>query len=147
MHQYTVVSGACSLVLGTEKTLVQVITGSTRKLRVFRVDLSFSSTTSSEAPVLLRVLTQTTAGTVSAATPAAITQSDPAAIFTAGVNATVEPTAGTTLVRHRITPVGGFVSYDFGGAPIELSVSTRVGFALTAGAAQSNVEMTVWCQE
>ena len=148
MQKYVVLSGDQSLTASTAETVIQTVTGSTRKLQWIGFTVSFASVTSTETPVLIEILTQTTAGTASAATPVALVQTDPAAIFTAQHTFTAEPTAGTVIRALRLTPIGGTIVYNFPpGQEIEQSVSTRIGLRLTAGANQSNVRTEVIVQE
>lgn len=148
MHKYNIMSGDISLVAATAKTAIQVITPATRKAKIEQITVSFASVTSTHTPVLVELLLQTTAGTVTAATPAPLTASDPAALCTAGVNATAEPTASTVLRAFRVTPIGGTaIIFLPPGQEIEMSISTRVGVRLTAADAQSSVRVEVQIQE
>jgi hypothetical protein len=148
MHKYNVMSGDISLVAATAKTAIQIVTGATRKAKIEAITLSFASVTSTHTPVLVELLLQTTAGTMSAATPVALTQTDPAALFTAQNNATVEPTASTVLRAFRVTPIGGTaVIFLPPGQEIEQSISTRIGLRLTAADIQSSIRVEVQVQE
>jgi hypothetical protein len=149
MHRYTTPSVASSLTAATAKTLIQLVTGSTRRAEVTGFTLGFSSVTASDAPVLCELLLQTTAGTASAATPQPDDQADPAAIVTAQNTVTAEPTASTILRRFLLTPVGGLIICDLEamGKVLRMLVSTRVGFRVTSPAAQSNAWAELWHQE
>lgn len=151
MHRYVVQTPAdISLVNATLKTLVQVVTGATRRLKITEIGCSFASVTSTDPPVLLQLRLQTTAGTMSANTPLIQDQQDPAAIFTAQDTATVEPTDGGALNAGpwKVTPIGGTFVYQFpaGQEPI-MKVSTRVGLTATSGAAESGVRAYLVLQE
>lgn len=149
MHRYTTLSGAQGLAAATAETLIQLVTGSTRRAEITGFSLGFSSVTASEAPVLCEFLLQTTAGTASSVTPAADDQADPAAIVTAQKTFTAEPTASTILRQFLLTPVGGLIICDMEAMnkTIKMLVSTRVGFRVTSPSVQSNVYAEVWHQE
>lgn len=149
MHRYTTRSGAQSLAAATAETLLQLVTGSTRRAKIVGFTLSFSSVTATDVPVLVEFLLQTTAGTASAATPQPDDQADPAAIATAQATFTAEPTASTVLRAFTLTPVGGHITCDLEAMAkeIKMLVSTRVGLRVTAPQAQSNVHAEVWHQE
>lgn len=148
MHVYRVLSTDQSLTATTAKTIVQLVTGATRRAKILTLELAFSSVTSTEAPVLAELVLQTTAGTMSAATPVAADQADPAAICTAQITATVEPTTTTILWAERLTPVGGTAVWVFPkDEQITMLVSTRVGLRLTAPANQSSIRAVLTFQE
>ncbi len=148
MHVYRILTGDQSLTAATAKTVAQLVTGATRRAKILTVETAFSSVTSTEAPVLIELLLQTTAGTMSAATPAIVDQADPAAISTAQITATAEPTASTILWAERVTPVGGTAVFVFPrDEQITMAVSTRVGLRMTSAASQSNVRAVVTFQE
>lgn len=148
MHIYTVVSDEQALAAATAETLLQAVTGATRRLKISGFSLSGASVTSSEAPMLIEFLLQTTAGTASAQTPEPLDRADPAAIFTAQKNFTAEPTAGAVLRRLKMTPVGGTIIYHFPERmEIVMPVSSRVGFRVTSPSAQSGVVGELFAEE
>lgn len=149
MHRYNVMSGDENLAAATAETMIQIVTGATRKAKIVGFTLSFPSVTSTDAPAKVEFLLQTTAGTASAATPVALDQSDPAAIFTAQKTVTAEPTASTVIRTFKVTPVGGTIVMDMEamGQDITMAVSTRVGMRVTSPAAQTAVVAEVQVQE
>lgn len=110
------------------ETLVQIVTGSTRAVRVKEWGVSFDGTSASATPILVDLLRQTTAGTSSSLT---IVQSDPTApapISTALQDFSAEPTAGDVLWSEYITPAGGFDRVQLPlGEEIVVDVSSRIG--------------------
>lgn len=148
MHQYSVISDEQALAAATAETLLQLVTPATRRAKVLGFSLCGASVTSSEAPMLVEFLLQTTAGTATAQTPAALDQADPAALCSAQKSFTAEPTASTILRRLKLTPVGGTIVYHFPeGQEIVMAVSTRVGLRVTSPSAQSNVTAELIYQE
>lgn len=151
MHRYIVQTGAdVSLSAATAKTLLQVVTGATRRAKITEIGIGFASVTSTDGPVLIELREQSTAGTSSANTPVAIDRADPSAIATALDTFTVEPT--DTGLRGpgpwKVTPIGGTFVYQFpAGQELELAVSTRLGLRLTAPAAESAVRAYIVVQE
>ncbi len=92
----------------------------------------------------------TAAGTSTAVTPASTDSADPAATFTAGSNATVEPTytTNTTFTDMGINPRNTFrwVAYDPRDEIIlPATAANGIGFLLNAlgGAISAQVEATV----
>lgn len=142
MHQYTIDSGDYSS-LSTARTILQLVTGSTRRARLKEFGISFASVTATDAPVLVELGTETSAGTSSAFTPRPTDPTDPASISTAlNTFSGTEPT-GFALAGPgpwRVTPIGGLFVYQFPeGEELVVAVSTRLAMRLTAPQAQSSV--------
>jgi ABC-type phosphate transport system permease subunit len=148
MHRYTTPSVASALSAATAKTLIQLVTGATRRASITGFTLGFSSVTASDAPVLCELLLQTTAGTASAATPQPDDQADPAAIVTAQ-NTVTRSLRHLRSCRFLLTPVAWLIICDLEamGKVLRMLVSTRVGFRVTSPAAQSNAWAELWHQE
>lgn len=101
---------ACGVAL---KTLLQLAAPTNQRLRLWEVGLSFKGVTAADAPILVELLLQTTAGTMSANNPAAEDSSLPEAIQTTGQrDATVEPAAGTVLRAWEVHPQGGSILWQ-----------------------------------
>jgi hypothetical protein len=149
MHRYTTLSGSQNLAAATAETLIQLVTGSTRRAEITGFTLAFPSVTAAHVPVLCEFLLQTTAGTASAVTPGADDQADPAAIATAQKTFTAEPTASTILRQFLLTPVGGLIICDLEAMnkTIRMLISTRVGLRVTATDAQTGVYAELGHQE
>jgi hypothetical protein len=143
MHIYRAFSTATSLSSTVAKTMFQIVTPSTRKVKLLEFGVSFSSVTSTDGPVVAEFLVNSGAGTASAMTPIAIDLGDPASLCTGCQNIfTVEPTGTTAAGPGPITctPVGGLFVYPFAqGVELVVPVSTKLGFRLTAPSALSNV--------
>jgi hypothetical protein len=138
-HIYTVNNAAdVSLVGATAKTVIQLVTGATRKIWVKEVAIGFKSVTATDVPVLVQLVRQSTAGTMSAVTPNPDVEGHPAAISTAQENATAEPTSGAVVKEWLITPIGGQLVYQLPlGDEIEMAVSSKLGLLVTAPQAES----------
>lgn len=135
MGVYTARDSAVALVAATTKSIVQVVAGSTKPLRVIEIGISFDGTSGSATPVAVDVLRQTTAGTSSALT---IVQENPqteAQIATALKTFTAEPTAGDLLRTWYVTPAGGLfvMQFPLGREPV-IGVSGRLGIRCNAPA-------------
>lgn len=138
-HIYTINNAAdVALVGATAKTVIQIVTGATRKFWLKEMAIGFKSVTATDIPVLVQLVRQSTAGTMSANTPAPDVEGHPAAISTAQENATVEPTSGVVVKEWYITPIGGQLVYQLPlGDEIEMAVSSRLGLLVTAPQAES----------
>ncbi len=123
-----------ALTAATARTIVQHVSPSNHRVKVYRWGVSFDGTNATAEPVLVRLLRQTTAGTMSALTP---TQTRPVAETiqsTAQHSATVEPTAGDVLDIQEIHPQTGY-DYTFTlGQEIVMAGGTRIGIECTAPA-------------
>lgn len=149
MHRYSVSATAQSTSAATTKTLIQLITGSTRRAAILEVTIAFKSSTTTDAPALVELLRQTTVGTAgSNPTPILEDPADPPAIATAGINYSAEPTASDILRSWDVPVQGGLVVYQFPlGYEVVMGVSTRLGLRVTTPQAQTGVEARIVWQE
>jgi hypothetical protein len=141
MPVYTIESGNISLAAGTALTALQLTTPSTRRGELIELGISFSDTTATDAPGLIELRTQSTAGTSSSFTPSPDDPAEPASLCTARNTFTAEPTDVALMYPGpwRLTPVGGLFVYQFDGKKIP--ISTSVGVRLTYPNNQSNVRV------
>jgi len=110
------------------ETLIQVVTGATRKAKIKEWSVSFDGIDATKTPIRVDLLRQTTAGTASALTLVKNDPDDPAVIATAQKTFTVEPTAGDILWSSYISPAGGFDRVQLPlGEEIVVDVSERIG--------------------
>lgn len=139
MGLYVVHARNETLAAATVETLLQVVAPATKRLRVVAWGISLAGVTASEVPGDIELLRQTTAGTASAFTPVKLDEADPAAIATAQVTFTAEPTAGDILHPIQLTPNGGTweVSYAPDERPV-VAASGRIGIRANFAAVQTN---------
>ena len=145
---FTLDSGSVALTASTAKTIVQAVAPSNQRALVKRIDISSDGITPTDPGILIDILTQTSAGTMSALTPAKICSSDSESVqTTAQFNATVEPTAST--VRHSLFyNEQTWVPLIF-DPPIPIVGGTRLGIRATPGTltATTHIAVTVTCEE
>lgn len=110
------------------KTILQLIAPSNQALRVTKFGVGFGGTTVTDSPVVVEVLRQTTAGTVTSRSPLKRGISGTTIQATGGENATAEPTAGDILWSDTVHPQA---SCDI---PVEIIMDggTRLGIRVTA---------------
>jgi hypothetical protein len=93
---------------GVAKTVLQIVAAANHRVRVERWGVFFDGVSVTAEPVQVRVLRQTTAGTMSANTPKKLDDSIADSVLTtAQDNATVEPTAGDVLDVVDVHPQNG----------------------------------------
>lgn len=148
MHIYSIESGAVTLTGGVAQTVLQLVTGSTRRAKILEIGASFASVTATDVAGLVELRKQTTAGTSSSFTPYPNDSADPAAIQTALNTFTVEPTDGSAafMPPMLLTPIGGLLVYTITD-DIVIPVSTRVGLRLTFPGAESPARCWMRYQE
>lgn len=113
------------------KTLVQIIAAANHRVRVERVRVSFKGTSSSEAPVLVKLAVQTTAGTMSALTLGkADATYDETLQTTATHTSTSEPTTTTVLASMLVHPQGSHEFVFPPGRDLCIPGGTRLGILL-----------------
>lgn len=92
------------------KTILTIVSTATIRPRLIAFNLSQVGTVSTDANFEVTVKRFTAAGTTTAVTPSAVDSGDPASTFTAGSNASAEPTytANTTMNDLAVNPRSTF---------------------------------------
>lgn len=149
MDLYTLNSGAVSLSASTAKTVLQIATPSSTRAKIVGFSISFNSVTTTDAPAVVDLLRQTTAGTGgSSATLAPLDPDAPASQSTGLYDiSSAEPSAGSVLWSGYVTPVGGLFVYNFadGEEPV-LDVSNRIGIRVNSPAAVSAIATLTYAE-
>lgn len=116
------------------KTIVQVVAPANQRLVVREAEIAFKGTVNSNAPILVEILRQTTAGTSSALTPVKRNSADDETLqVTARETFTAEPTASDVLFRSYVHPQGGALDKMFPDKfPIPVPGGGRLGLRVTA---------------
>lgn len=128
MPMYTARIDPEAVATAATETLVQIVTGSTRQVKIKEWGISFDGVTATATPIRVDLLRQTTAGTSSSLTVMENDPTGPAVISTALQDFSAEPTAGDVLWSEYITPAGGFDRVQLPlGEEIVVDVSTRIG--------------------
>jgi hypothetical protein len=119
------------VVTGTAaKTIAQVVAAANHRIRIDHITVSFEGIAATDAPIQVRILRQTTAGTMTALTPVKDNSADDETLaVTAQHTATAEPTAGDVLVTQLVHPQ---TSRLFPG-PFWIPGGGRLGVEVTAG--------------
>jgi len=115
------------------KTLLQVVAAANHAIKITEYGISFNGVNNTHEPILVELLRQTTAGTMSALTPVKADDSG-ADTFdtTAQHTATAEPTGGDVIRSHYVHPQTGLVVPVGDEAPIVVGAGDRVGLRVTA---------------
>jgi len=121
-----------SLLGATPKTVIQISAPANQRLKVKRWGIFFDGVNGSAEPVQVRLLRQTTAGTMSTMTPVKQVAGNETVQTTAQYNATAEPTAGDVIDVAEVHPQSGYeviIPFDM---PIEIPGGERIGIECTA---------------
>jgi hypothetical protein len=129
---------------GTAKTVLQATAASNVGLKLNALEITADGTSNTAQPMIVEVMTQTTAGTMSSCTPQKYPDPDPTESLqvTGQSNATVEPTTTTLLRRFHIHPQQGKTEYLPFGEELKVQGGGRVGVRITAPA-NVNVQPTL----
>lgn len=139
--------GEVALTAATERTVVQLRGGTASKSRVIAWAVSFDGVVAADAPVVVRLLRQTTDGTATGSTEVKLDADDPTPTVTAFKTFTsTMPTDGDVLETYEIHPQGGlFVrEYPPGREPVIDDVNTS-RIAISCNAPQG-VNCLAWMQ-
>lgn len=115
----------------TAKTVIQVVAAANHRVKIKRWGVFFDGVSATEAPVEVRLLRQTTAGTMSALTPVALDTAAETIQTTAQHTATAEPTAGNVVDVVEVHPQGGY-EVNLEGQEIIIPGGGRIGIECTA---------------
>jgi hypothetical protein len=118
-------------VAGTAKTMLQLVAPAQQRGDLRSIAVGFDGTNPSAEPFTVELLRQTTAGTMSSATPVKDSAGAETIQFTAQKNATAEPTAGDVLRRWEHHPQAGSFERAFDKREVEIPGGTRLGLRVT----------------
>lgn len=117
----------------TALTLIQFLAPTNQRVVIREVGISFAGTSNTNAPVLVQLMRQTTAGTKSAGSPVPVDSDTAETIQTAAsITYTVEPTYGAILASWYVHPQTGIVIPMSTIRPPVIAGAGRVGFVVTA---------------
>jgi hypothetical protein len=120
------------------QTLLQVLAAAQQRLKVAEVSVSFKGTSNTASPVLVEVLSQSTAGTGGNALTLAKWDPDmqetiqSTALY--GPWSTTEPTAGSVYLREEVHPQTGFLWQPTFGRELRVNGGGRIGIRINAPA-------------
>lgn len=135
-----------ALTANNAKTLVQLLAANNHKVRVTGWGVFFDGNNATATPVTVRLLRQSSAGTMSALTLVK-TSSDSETLQTTGQsNATAEPTAGDVLDSAKCHPQGGFEKLYPLGQEVKVPGAGRIGLECNSTGAV-NVRATIYFEE
>lgn len=114
------------------KTLVQLVAPANQRVLVERILIGTKGTSNTDPPGLVRVLRQTTSGSMSALALRKWDPTDDETIqTTAQQNATAEPAAGDVIITGECHPQMGWEYVCVPGAEIIVPGGTRLGIEVT----------------
>ena len=119
------------------KTIMQLSAAANHRVHVKEISISFDGISNTAAPILVQVIRQTDAGTMSALTINKVSESDQETLQTTATHtATAEPTgaATTSVLSEQVHPQAGYTWQAPFGGDIVIEGGDRLGIAVTAGA-------------
>lgn len=129
----TAVTAEVALTAATSRTALQLVAAANHAVRVLGFSATFDGVSPTGEPVLVELVRQTTAGTMSSLTPV---KKDPGRDetlqTTAQHTATAEPTTTDVLDRKEVHPQSGYEKLFPLGQEIIVPGGGRVGLRFTA---------------
>lgn len=130
-------AAAVSVSAGVAKTVISLITASTRRAGIKRLTIGGLSVTSTDVPGTVEFVQFDTDGTGTAATPTALDPAETASITTSKVNYTAEPSGGASVKSiFPLSPKGVTAEKVF-DPPLMIPISKVLGVRVTMAQAQS----------
>lgn len=128
------------------QTMLQIAAPANQRVLVHEIAISFQGISTTDTPILVEVLRQTTAGTMSSLTPVKNNNGDDETIqTTAQHTATVEPTGGDVLASRYVHPQSHFIFYL--PEPIVVKGGGRLGVRVTCGTSIASTIVNAKCEE
>jgi hypothetical protein len=129
--------------------MLQAVAPANIRVKILGWGVAFDGILTTGQPVQIRLLRQTTAGTMSALTPVNTNAVAEAIQTTAQQNATAEPTAGNILYIGAIHPQQGILVQFPYGQELIIPGGGRVGVEVNVPAGQSavNARVHMYCEE
>ncbi len=119
----------------SKKTILQIVAAANHRVLVKEISISFKGITNTAAPIIVQVLRQTDAGTMSALTMQKVDENAGETLqTTAQHTATAEPTGSSEVMGEEVHPQGGYTWQAPFGGEIVIKGGNRIGIAVTAGA-------------
>ena len=132
--RFAVTTAEIALTAATAKTVLQIVAAANHRIHIQSWGFWFDGVSTTAEPVQARLLKQTTAGTMSAATPVKVGTYDETLQVTAQHTATAEPTASDVYAVKEIHPQQGYQEIRPLGREWIIPGGTRLGLELTAPA-------------
>jgi hypothetical protein len=129
-------SAAVACVAATAQTVFQIVAPTNQRLRLKWYAITLDGTTNTATPVAVRLLRQTSAGTMSAGTVVLREKGLGETIQSSSqFHATAEPTAGDVLRNHYIPAFNGYLEhFETPGQEITVQGGGRLGWEVNAPA-------------
>lgn len=122
-----------TLTAATAKTVLQLVAAANHRVKLLSWGVFFDGTSTTAEPVQVRLLRQTTAGTMSALTPTKRDDSIADSLLTTAQHtATVEPTAGDLMEAIEVHPQQGYQAFYPLGGEVIIGGGDRLGIECTA---------------
>lgn len=123
-----------ALAAATAKTVIQLVAPTNHRVKVLGWGIFFDGVNTAGEPVQVRILRQSTAGTMSALTPVQVVPVSETIQATAQHTATVEPTAGDVIDMIECHPQQGYEVKFPMGQEIVIAGAGKLGIECTAPA-------------
>lgn len=125
-------------------TLLQIIAAANQRVKIKELSVSFAGVVNTNQPILVKVVRQTTGGTMSALTPKKWNESDGETLqTTAQSSATSEPTTTDVIMSEEVHPQTGYTWQAPFGGEIIIKGGNRLGISVTAANTTSAVARVV----
>lgn len=128
------------------QTVLQIAAPANQRVLVHSIAMSFKPISTTETPIKVDIVRQTSAGTMSSLTPVKNNAGDNETIqTTAQYDATAEPTTTDTIESMEIHPQSRQVFYFRN--PIVVIGGSRLGVRMTAGTSLAYTIVSMECEE
>ncbi len=117
----------------SKKTLLQVVAPANQRLKISQYKVCFKGVTNTDAPILVEVARQSTAGTATSLALVKANASDDETLqASAQKNATVEPTETEVVDSSEIHPQGSYTWQATYGDELLVAGGTRLAIVVTS---------------
>lgn len=132
MSLYAVQVTGEAIAASTAETILMVVAGSSKRVKVRRWGISFNGVDVTDAAVQVQLMRFSSNGTSSSSTPTKLDESEVASLAAVRTAFSAEPTTGDIIESHFVTPAGGnLVEVYYDDAPV-VGVNGRIGIRVLA---------------
>ncbi len=131
---FTLSTGEVALVAATVKTVLQAVAPTNQRQKILGWGVYFDGTSPAGEPVIVEMVRQSTAGTMTALSAVKVSPGSETVQSTAQHTATVEPTLTDVIFRKEVHPQSGYEMTFPLGQEIPNVGGGRIGIRCTAPA-------------
>jgi hypothetical protein len=133
---------------GADKTILQLVAAANHAIKLTELSISFRGTNNAQAPILVKLVRQTTAGAMTTKAPVKDPDDSAETLQASGQeNASVEPTTGDVLMSEYVHPQTGYTWQAPPFREVKIGGGSRLGIVVNDGGTAVNCVARMYGEE